>query len=181
MSDPEISRRCPTCGASIREIALFCPQCGNGLPARDSQATSPLLAAEPTNIKNTAPLENEEIASQQALSQTLAIERPELAAGTIAIEPKSLSDTVAIDRPPAPPKTEAAPRVRGAVGAKLQKATTMARGVEGDVKQRVQKVRRISHVVIDEAGYDPSLRFVLVAAALFIVFLLVMLLNKVIT
>jgi hypothetical protein len=38
----------------------------------------------------------------------------------------------------------------------------------------------MSSVVLDEAGYDPSLRFVLVAAALFLLFLLIMVLNKVI-
>ena len=56
--------------------------------------------------------------------------------------------------------------------------TTKARDVEGDVKQRVQKFREISSVVIDEASYDPSLRFVLVAAALFVLFLVIVLLNR---
>src|SRR6266850_4464659 len=37
MSEPEIARRCPTCGASIRESAFFCPQCGRNLPARASK------------------------------------------------------------------------------------------------------------------------------------------------
>jgi hypothetical protein len=65
-------------------------------------------------------------------------------------------------------------KVRG----QIQRATTLARDVEGDVMHRVQKVREISTVVLDEAGYDPSLRFVLVAAALFILFLIIVLLNK---
>jgi hypothetical protein len=42
-------------------------------------------------------------------------------------------------------------------------------------------VREISGVVIDEAGYDPSLRFVLVAVVLFVLFLIIVLLNKFIT
>jgi hypothetical protein len=67
------------------------------------------------------------------------------------------------------------------VGAKLQRATARARDVEGDMVQRVRKVRKISSVVLDEAGYDPSLRFVLVAAILFILFLVIMLLNRFIT
>jgi hypothetical protein len=41
-------------------------------------------------------------------------------------------------------------------------------------------VRHISGVVWDEAGDDPGLRFVLVAAALFALFLLIVLLNKLI-
>ena len=64
------------------------------------------------------------------------------------------------------------------MGARIQRATTLARDVGGDVVQRGQKVREISSVVLDEAGYDPSLRFVLVAAALFILFLVIVLLNK---
>jgi hypothetical protein len=39
----------------------------------------------------------------------------------------------------------------------------------------------MSSVVLDEAGYDPSLRFVLVAVGLFVLFLIIVLLNKVIT
>jgi hypothetical protein len=68
----------------------------------------------------------------------------------------------------------------GKVRDKIHRATTLARDVEGDVIHRVQKVREISSVVLDEAGYDPSLRFVLVACVLFILFLLIMLLNKLI-
>lgn len=69
----------------------------------------------------------------------------------------------------------------GAVGAKIQRAATIARDAEGDVLHRVQKVREISSVVIDEAGYDPSLRFVLIAAILFVLFLVIVLLNKLIS
>jgi hypothetical protein len=70
---------------------------------------------------------------------------------------------------------------RGAMGAKIQRATTLARDVEGDVIHRVQKVREISNVVLDEAGDDPSLRFVLVAAVLFLLFLVIVVLNRFIT
>jgi hypothetical protein len=91
-----------------------------------------------------------------------------------------MSDTVAIERPEAATKPAGGVGVRGAVGAKLQRATTLARGVEGDMIHRVQKVRHISGVVWDEAGDDPGLRFVLVAAALFALFLLIVLLNKLI-
>jgi len=83
-----------------------------------------------------------------------------------------------------PPETAKASRgqaARGAVGAKIQRATNLARGVEDDVIHRARKVRELSGVVLDEAGYDPSLRFVLVAAVLFVIFLLIVLLNKFIT
>lgn len=163
MPDPQISRRCPACGASIREAALFCPQCGDALQKRDGP--------------NTAPLTEAESATPQSLSDTIAIERPESLHDTIAIErpQRSQSDTGAAEK-----AKHAAPRGR-AGGTKLQRAGSIAREVEGDMKHRVQKVRQLSSVVIDEAGYDPSLRFVLVAAGLFLLFIILMVLNKFIT
>ena len=176
MSEPEIARRCPTCGASIREVALFCPQCGNAQPPRQTR-----IPAEPeTTSKNTAPLEDREAASpQKSLSDTIAIQRVE---DTPAVpdNARSMSDTMVIERPERPAKTPVGPGVRGALGAKIQRATTLARDVEDDVLHRVQKVRDVSSVVLDEAGNDPGVRFVLVAAIIFVLFLIIVLLNKLI-
>jgi uncharacterized Zn finger protein (UPF0148 family) len=185
MPEPEIARRCPTCGVSIREAALFCPQCGNGLPQTKTgqSQTDVAAAAERTTSKNTTPLNDSERDHEDDSS-----DKAEKNAGPAA--PSDLrSDTVAIPKTDKAAKTSAtasaraavAPRVRGAVGAKIQRATTLARDVEGDVKDRARKVRQISSVVLDEAGYDPSLRFVLVAVALFVLFLIIVLLNKFIT
>ncbi|HSS18949.1 MAG TPA: zinc ribbon domain-containing protein [Pyrinomonadaceae bacterium] len=196
MSNPEISRRCPSCGASIRDVALFCAQCGKGLEQRETAETaenrSALFAAELTTTRSTAPLEDPEVVAEKSMSDTVALDplepidpQPTSMSDTIAIEPKTtlMSDTIAINRSQKtlPPSTGPTPKQRGAVGAKLQRAGTIARGVEGNVIHRVQKAREISSVVIDEAGYDPSLRFVLVAVGLFGLFLLIVLLNKVIT
>ena len=35
MSEPEIARRCAACGVSVRQHALFCPQCGNPIAQAD--------------------------------------------------------------------------------------------------------------------------------------------------
>jgi hypothetical protein len=78
-------------------------------------------------------------------------------------------------------RTSAGQAARGAVGARIQRATTLARDVEGDVIHRARQVREISSVVLDEAGDDPSLRFVLVAAVLFLLFLVIVVLNKLIS
>ena len=51
---------------------------------------------------------------------------------------------------------------------------------EDGVRARVEKFRRVSSVVIDQAAYDPSLRFLLVAAAFFLLFLVLLILSKVI-
>ena len=99
MSEPEIARRCTSCGVTVRDRAVFCPQCGN------------------------------------PVSQTID---------------------------PAPATPAATPRHHD--------------GVKG----RVQKLRHVSSVMIDQAAYDPSLRFLLVAAAFFILFLVLLILSKVI-
>jgi hypothetical protein len=54
-----------------------------------------------------------------------------------------------------------------------------ARPPEG-VRARVEKLQKFSSVVIDQAAYDPSLRFLLVAAAFFLLFLVLLILSKVI-
>jgi hypothetical protein len=54
-----------------------------------------------------------------------------------------------------------------------------ARSPEG-VKARVEKLQKFSSIVIDQAAYDPSLRFLLVAAAFFLLFLVLLILSKVI-
>jgi hypothetical protein len=145
MPEPEIARRCPTCGASIRELAFFCPQCGNALPPKSGQPQIPVAEAAETTSKDTAPLDGSDVPSQQqSMSDTIVIEKP----GTPA-SVRPMSDTVAIEKLEEIPKTPASPRARGAVGAGIQRATTLARDVEGDVLHRVQKVREISSVVMD--------------------------------
>jgi len=57
---------------------------------------------------------------------------------------------------------------------------TSPTGVAGNVRERVEKIRHVSSVVIDQAAYDPSLRFILVAAVIFVLFLLLLILSKVI-
>ncbi len=156
MNEPKIARRCPTCHVSIRDQAFFCPQCGDKL---DRSPTPPSEA--PTKIHDT-----EEVIIDSGKTLTESDFRAH------NIEKKAAPDEAA--------KLSSRKRAMGEVGSKFQKVTTKARDVEGDVKQRVQKFREISSVVIDEAGYDPSLRFVLVAAALFVLFLVIVLLNRLI-
>jgi len=100
MSEPEIARRCSHCGISLRQSALYCPQCGEQIPENSTE-----------------------------------------------------------------PSTE---------------RTAARAGVADNVRDRVEKIRQVSSVVIDQASYDPSLRFLLVTAALFVLFLVLVILSKVI-
>ena len=54
----------------------------------------------------------------------------------------------------------------------------LRRNVEGELGQRVDRIRRISSEVLDQAGYDPSLRFILVALFLFVLFLVILIMSK---
>jgi uncharacterized membrane protein YvbJ len=116
MSEPEIARRCVACGVSVREHAMFCPQCGNPIP-QQSVATS-LSGAE--TMVDSAPAEKP--------PQVIAVHKP----------------------------------------------------TDHSVRGRVEQIRKVSSVVIDQAAYDPSLRFLLVAAAFFILFIVLVILSKVI-
>ena len=117
MSEPEIARRCTACGVTVRQRAIFCPQCGNPIQAS---------AAAPTTALTTP------------------------------------TDTIVDPAPAAvPPPTARPPHQDG-------------------IKARVEKLRHVSSVMIDQAAYDPSLRFLLVAAAFFVLFLVLLILSKVI-
>jgi len=51
---------------------------------------------------------------------------------------------------------------------------------EHGVRSRVEHIRKVSTVMIDQAAYDPSLRFLLVAAAFFLLSLVLLIMSKVI-
>jgi hypothetical protein len=176
MSKPEIDRRCQTCGASIREAAAFCPQCGEELAPQD-------LEGKPTTSVVTTPLvELASSAGETDPTPEAAGEKMETTSDATTSQEPIRSRARIRERPGSkPPKTPLG-KIRhapvGKVRGKIQRAGNLARDVEGDVIHRVQKVRQMSSVVLDEAGYDPSLRFVLVAAALFLLFLLIMVMNK---
>ena len=56
----------------------------------------------------------------------------------------------------------------------------LPKATDHSVRGRVEHIRKVSSVVIDQAAYDPSLRFLLVAAAFFIFFLVLLIMSKVI-
>lgn len=83
----------------------------------------------------------------------------------------SLSDTI-IDTAP-PPTVETTPTPKPA-------PVAVHKPAEPGVRGRVEHIRKVSSVMIDQAAYDPSLRFLLVAAAFFILFLVLLIMSKVI-
>jgi hypothetical protein len=92
------------------------------------------------------------------------------------------NDTVPLIREPAADLSETPPviAVPTAVVPKTPAPEKpIARVKDAGGRGRVDKLRRASSVVLDQAAYDPSLRFVLVAAGLFLLFLFLLLLSKV--
>jgi uncharacterized Zn finger protein (UPF0148 family) len=149
MSQPEISHRCPSCGASVREHdALFCPDCGNSL--KDTSLPPAVSEPHETAANATAP----------------EVEKPE-------IRPSAPVETAASTHPQ---------RIAGKTRETLHRASAVAsaaaRGVIEEPVKRVERIRHASSHVIEEASYDPSLRFVLVALGLFVVFLILLVLSK---
>ena len=153
---PEISHRCPGCGASTGDFGegvLFCPECGK-----------PLTAAE--KIEN-------ESGSSGANESTAAAAAPSM---TDSDQPKADSPA-RVEKAPAETHDRATARER--TRETLQRASQRTRGaIEGNVK-RVEKIHQVSSVVLEEATYDPSLRFVLVALGLFVLFVVLLVLSKV--
>ena len=61
---------------------------------------------------------------------------------------------------------------------KRRRMTNAARGaMEDKLLPRVEKMRQTSAVVLDEAALDPSLRFVLIAAILFAIFVVLLFIS----
>ena len=157
---PEISHRCASCGASIRDFgerAMFCPECGK--PVASAKENSPNGGEAQADASST-------------VSAPVAINDP--TDDKVAVPVLSQADKEAI-------KSESHERhgAREKTRETLQRASTAARGaIEHNVK-RVEKVQHVSAVMLEEASFDPSLRFVLVALGLFVVFIILLVLSKV--
>ena len=150
MSDPEIDRRCSQCGASVRSRALFCPQCGEQIPHPD-QTTAVVDGGQTVPIPREAHWDPAETRPLMSISDPSETQ-PLIAAPT-----------------PVPQETPSPQPIK-------PQPTGVARE---SVLGRVDKIRKVSSVVIDQAAYDPSLRFILIAAALFFLFLFLLIMSKV--
>lgn len=155
---PEISHRCLSCGASVRDFgerAMFCPECGKTL----TETRSEPLAQENLQVAT-------ENAANSDAAEPAVVPSARVAAVT-EIDPAK--ELVVEDRHKARERTRET----------LHRASSMARGAIEDNVKRVEKIHHVSTVMLEEATYDPSLRFVLVALGLFVVFVILLILSKV--
>jgi len=157
---PEISHRCASCGASIRDFgerAMFCPECGKSIAAAKE---SPLNGGEAqADVSSTVSAAGDVGDSHDEMAPVPAMSHPD----------KEATKSDSHERHGAREKTRET----------LHRASTAARGaIEHNVK-RVEKVQHVSAVMLEEASSDPSLRFVLVALGLFVLFIILLVLSKV--
>ncbi|HMH42152.1 MAG TPA: hypothetical protein VK557_01600 [Pyrinomonadaceae bacterium] len=179
---PEISHRCSACGVSIRDFderALFCPECGKPLVTEDAHETNPVTDTPPeTNEIQSQPVvsrADDTVAESAAVSEAVP-EQPKVDEAGKNETPELATEELAptID-PSRAPRHGARERTRET----LHRASNVARGAIEDNVKRVEKIHHVSSVMLEEAHYDPSLRFVLVALGLFLVFVLLLVLSKV--
>ena len=168
---PEISHRCPSCGASIRNRdALFCPECGKPLSAKPKTQEAGDLPD--TSIKPEAG-EIVDVSRASSAGEAPAIDEPTEPASATAAAVNTGDDASA------QPAHRRGEKTRERLHRASEVARGVGRGVIEEPVKRVEKIRQASTVVIEEASYDPSLRFVLVALGLFVVFVVLLVLSKV--
>lgn len=163
MPEPEIARRCRTCGVSIRVRASFCPQCGKPLTPK------PVAAGEPDD---TAPLTPDQETSKLTTDTSKSAATKQLDSEKTGVPPTAFST---------PSSARRKQPLQATVGMVHRAERPQRVVVEEEGLNRVEKFRQMSSAMIDEAAYDPSLRFVLVAAVLFVLFLLLLLFSELIT
>jgi hypothetical protein len=184
---PEISHRCPFCGVSVRDRdALFCYECGKPLAGKpkkseaaetgevsDAAAGAPDNPQPPPVAEETAvEAKADEEANPPAIEPVVAAtDKPEPAKSESSLKPDENTST--------PPAARRGDKTRERLHRASEVARGVTRGVIEEPAKRVEKIRHVSNVVIEEASYDPSLRFVLVALALFVVFVILLVLSKV--
>jgi hypothetical protein len=237
MSEPEIARRCQTCGAAVRGTARFCPQCGQAmgderdaaptpraqprarsglvdqaervayslsgrLTARAPEANAPAdaaprgreaeppataHAAEPLGVAEpVAPARVEELVaragapdSEEAPAAEDAARAPAEVSGTGERGAQSApTEDAPADAAPVADKARAASAGDGRGASRVRRrAAAVGAGLGETVRPRVEKLRDASVVVFDEAAEDPGMRFVVIAALLFAVALLILLFS----
>src|SRR5436190_21675628 len=108
---PEILARCASCGAAVREPAMFCPECGKPMASASNQSrpTSPPAASEPAVAQAT-----------QTRNEPVDLAGPTTAVDTAAIKTEKSAE----------PSAPHGARERAREG--LHRASSVARGAFED-------------------------------------------------
>ncbi|HEY6045559.1 MAG TPA: zinc ribbon domain-containing protein [Pyrinomonadaceae bacterium] len=182
---PEISHRCPSCGVSVRDRdALFCYECGKPLSSK-TKKSEPAEAGEVSpdaavaDKSQPAAVADETAAEPKTDGGHLPVSEPVIASADKPADAPSDSYLKPDESTGLPPGARRGDKTRERLHRASEVARGVTRGVIEEPAKRVEKIRQVSNVVIEEASYDPSLRFVLVALGLFVVFIILLVLSKV--
>jgi len=154
---------------------LFCPQCGLATSSSQS-ANEEASAASAQSIGNTTNVN---------AGATLVDYEPPVEEEANAPSDVNLADTVSISS--TPPQTQRASDAPHTLQTESKSIPPDDRreppgsglgNIERRIMPGVNKLRKGTSIVIDEASYDPSLRFVLIALILFVLFLVLLILSK---
>ncbi len=174
----ETSAQTQTLAEGVREEAT-------GTPAVEVQQQSKANNLPSAKKQRKRARRRAKVAAQaQKVTATDEDKRPLATAVTAPDEDKRLrATTAAVIAPDEDKKSRASTAAVTAPDEdKRSRATTAAQDLVADsVLPRVEKLRKVSSVVFDEVAYDPSFRFVLVAALLFVIFLAIVVLSKLIS
>ena len=198
MFEPEIDRRCMSCGASVRKQAAFCPQCGQMLdqPNEESdesdQTEAEVIEAQQSADLTTDDVDDDDDDNQEQVNDSSSIqEAPASTEPLIVRRPEGSGDgsepSVTVDEARSVYETQplftnptlANSAVAGLAESNFKRSTAASTKSDQRVLTRVDRIRKASSVMIDQAAYDPSLRFLLVAGVLFVLFVILMILSKV--
>ena len=198
---PEISRRCLSCGAAVRAGSRFCPHCGKPLEAeaavpetreaeavreasapptneRAAPATETAPAREPPPTKDWTPPTKEFTVFEQP-SGGDGGRAAEHAAdiGAVHAAGGEVGAPVAYEPQPPGEARRAGVDPGDAAGAAAEAGRGRVARVREGTRARVERMREEAIVVLEETPDDSGLRFVIVAAALFVVFLVLLFLS----
>jgi hypothetical protein len=166
---PEILHPCSSCGAAIREPAMFCPECGKPLSNASEVSAQPATSG----AANTPAIITEESVPPKQASEAQPV------APSVESKESGLDTNASPEKADAPVSSGSPPGARERTRERLHRASNVARGALEDNVKRVEKIHHVSTAMFEEASYDPSLRFVLVALGLFLVFVILLVLSKV--
>ena len=187
MSLPEISRRCLSCGAAVRAGSRFCHQCGKDLDARPGEVLEDERASVPPTGEWARPAEDVPQKKEAPPTKDWTPPTKEFAAFEQAVGAAGAQPTPPEPMPVAAVEREAvevsAPELQDEGEQSSEEAARAGdlRGrvarVREETRARVGRMREEAIVVLEETPDDSGLRFVLAAAALFLVFLVLLFLS----
>ncbi len=191
MSQPEISRRCLSCGASVRAGARFCPQCGEAMKDDGQQAAASENQTTDVTGRGAAPEapSRREVATAFESWKEEARQTPPASSSSTSASATSSSTTSALSSSSAARRegvdesagisNVSATAEGGAVVGVEAKRRRAGAVVKENIMPRVERMREEALVVLEETPDDAGLRFVAAAVVLFLLFLLFLFLSTV--